>query len=79
MAFGMVNKQTIVNRFVFHTLHRNFTHLARITHKTTMKIKKFGRKIEKKQRSFCEQINYLITVNTYVLYNLHGNNTRLGV
>ena len=37
MELGMVNKLTIVNRFVVHTLHRNITHLAVITHKTTGK------------------------------------------
>ena len=28
MKFGMVNKSTTVNQFVFRTLNRNFTHLA---------------------------------------------------
>ena len=34
----MVNKLTIVNRFVLHALHRNFTLLTTITRKTTIKI-----------------------------------------
>ena len=28
MKFGVVNKSTILNKFVFHTLQRNITHLA---------------------------------------------------
>ena len=31
MKFGVVNKSTIVNKFVLHTLQRNITHLAVIT------------------------------------------------
>ena len=38
MKFGVVNKSTIVNRFVLHTLQRNITHLAVITHKTNIKL-----------------------------------------
>ena len=38
MKLGMLNKVTIVNRFVLHALHRNFTLLTTITHKTTIKI-----------------------------------------
>ena len=34
MKFGVVNKSTTVNRFFLHTLQRNITHLAVITHKT---------------------------------------------
>ena len=34
----MVNKLTIMNRFVLHTLQRNITHLAVITRKTNIKI-----------------------------------------
>ena len=33
MKFGVVNKSTTVNIFVLHTLQRNITHLAVITHK----------------------------------------------
>ena len=36
MKFGVVNKSTILNRFVFHTLQRNITHLAVITRKTNI-------------------------------------------
>ena len=38
MKFGVVNKSTIVNKFVFHTVHRNFTHLAVITRKTNIQL-----------------------------------------
>ena len=36
MKFGVVNKSTILNRFVLHTLQRNITHLAVITLKTNI-------------------------------------------
>ena len=35
MKFGMVNKSTTVNQFVFRTLNRNFTHLA-VTRETNL-------------------------------------------
>ena len=38
MKFGVVNKSTILNRFVLYTLQRNFTHLAIITRKTNIKL-----------------------------------------
>ena len=38
MKIGMVNKLTIMNRIVLHTLQRNITHLAVITRKTNIKI-----------------------------------------
>ena len=38
MNFGVVNKSTIVNRFVLHTLQRSITHLAVITRKTKIKL-----------------------------------------
>ena len=38
MKFGVVNKSIILNRFVFHTLQRNITHLAVITRKTKIKL-----------------------------------------
>ena len=38
MKFGVVNKSTILNRFVLHTLLRNITRLAVITRKTNKKI-----------------------------------------
>ena len=38
MKFGVVNKSTILNRFVPHTLQRNITHLAVITRKTNIKL-----------------------------------------
>ena len=38
MKFDVVNKSTILNRFVLHTLQRNITHLAVITRKTNTKL-----------------------------------------
>ena len=38
MKFGVVNKSTILNRFVLHTLQRNITHSAVITRKTNIKL-----------------------------------------
>ena len=38
MNFGVVNKSTILNRFVLHTLQRKITHLAVITRKTNIKL-----------------------------------------
>ena len=38
MQFGVVNKSSILNRFVLHTSHRNITHLAVITRKTNIKL-----------------------------------------
>ena len=38
MKFGVVNKSSTANRFVLHTLQRNITHLAVITHKTNIKL-----------------------------------------
>ena len=38
MKFGVVNKSTILNKFVLHTLQRNITHLAVITRKTNIKL-----------------------------------------
>ena len=38
MKFGVVNKSTIMNRFVLHTLQRNITRLAVITRKTNIKL-----------------------------------------
>ena len=54
MKIGMVNKLTIMNRFVLHTLQRNVTHLAVITRKTNIKlgILKGGGKVEKSQNIF---------------------------
>ena len=51
MKFGMVNKLTILNRFVLHTLQRNITRLAVITRKTRIKlgILKGGGELEKSQ------------------------------
>ena len=55
MKFGMVNKLTIMNRFVLHTLQRNITHLAVITRKTNIKIDilKGGGKVEKSRELAC--------------------------
>ena len=38
MKIGMMNKLTIMNRFVLHTLQRNDMHLVVITRKTNIKI-----------------------------------------
>ena len=38
MKFGVVNKSTILNRFVLHFLQRNITHLDVITRKTNIKL-----------------------------------------
>ena len=38
MKFGVVNKSTILDRIVFHTLQRNITHLAVITRITNIKL-----------------------------------------
>ena len=38
MKFGVVDKSTIVNKFVLHTVQRNITHLAVITRKTNIKL-----------------------------------------
>ena len=38
MQFGVVNKSTIRNRFILHTLQRNITHLAVTTRKTNIKL-----------------------------------------
>ena len=64
MKFGVVNKPTILNRFVLHTLQRNITHLAVITRKTNVKlgILKGGVKLKRAecfkpkmvQSNFCE-------------------------
>ena len=50
MKFGVVNKSTILNRFVLHTLQRNITHLAVITRKTNIRLgilKGGGEELEK--------------------------------
>ena len=39
MKFSVVNKSTILNRFVLHTLQRKNTHLAVITRKTNIRHK----------------------------------------
>ena len=60
MKFGVVNKSTILNRFVLHTLQRNITHLAVITRKTNIKlgILKGGGELEKSQHFFhlCQNV-----------------------
>ena len=38
MKFGVEKKLASVNRFVLHTLQRNITHLAVITHETNIKL-----------------------------------------
>ena len=53
MKFGMVNKSATVNRFVFHTLQRNITHLAVITRKTNIKLGILkGGELEKSHRFY---------------------------
>ena len=51
MKVDVVNKSTILNRFVLHTLQRNITRLAVIARKTNIKlgILKGGGKLEKSQ------------------------------
>ena len=56
MKLGVVNKSTILNRYVLHTLQRNITHLAVITCKTNIKFDilkgrtgKEPRKLQKRQ------------------------------
>ena len=65
MKFGVVNKSTILNRFVLHTLQRNITHLAVITRKTNIKLailKGGGGELEKSQALFrIGQIFFYIT------------------
>ena len=53
MKIGMVNKLTIMNRFVLHILQRNITHIAVITRKTNINIDilKGGGKVEKSRRN----------------------------
>ena len=51
MKFGVVNKSTIVNKFVLHTVQRNITHLAVITRKTKIKLGILkGGKLEKSRK-----------------------------
>ena len=38
MKLSVVNKSTIVNKFVLHTLQRKITHLAVIKRKTNIKV-----------------------------------------
>ena len=49
MKFGVVNKSTILKRFVFNTLQRDITHLAVIIRRTNIKlgILKKGGELEK--------------------------------
>ena len=64
MKFGVVNKSTIVNKFVLHTLQRNITHLAVITRKTNIKLGILKRgKLEKSRNN---------TFFTW-LCGIHGN------
>ena len=51
MKFGVVNKSTILNRLVLHTLQRNIPHLAVIARKTNiiLGILKGGGGLEKSQ------------------------------
>ena len=53
MKFGVVNKSTIVNKVVLHTVQRNITHLAVITHKTNIKLGILkGGGLEKRRESY---------------------------
>ena len=50
MKFGVMNKSTILNNFVLHSLQLNVTHLAVITRKTNKKTRyfeKIGGELEK--------------------------------
>ena len=53
MKFGVVNKSTIVNKFILHTVQRNITHLAVITRKTNKKTRYFERRGNWKRASVC--------------------------
>ena len=57
MKIGMVNKLTIMNRFVLHTLQHNITHLTVITLKTNINIDilKGGGGKSEKRAEFCTQ------------------------
>ena len=59
MKFGVVKKSTIVNKFVLHTLQRNITHLAVITHKTNIKLGVLKGGNWKKAQTFNVWINEL--------------------
>ena len=56
MKFGVVNKSTIVNKFVLHTVQRNITHLALITRKTNIKLGILRGGTGKEPKTFCAQI-----------------------
>ena len=84
MKFGVVNKSTNVNRFVFHTSQRNITHLAVITRKTNIKlgILKGGGKLEK-SRTFVGcgrkgRTNLLTVVSLFTMKKfLHYDNIQM--
>ena len=60
MKFGVVNKSTMLNRFVLHTLQRNITHLAAIARKSNIKLGILkGGKLEK-SRDFVTQETLLV-------------------
>ena len=51
MKLSVVNKSTILNRFVLHTLQRKITHLAVIKRKTNIKLGILkGGELEKSQK-----------------------------
>ena len=53
MKFGVVNKSTILNRFVPHSLQPNIMHLAVITRKTNIKLGILkGGELQKSLKSF---------------------------
>ena len=61
MKFGVVNKSTIVNKFVLHTVQRNITHLAVITRKTNIKLGILkGGELEKSKQVFFHQLRILL-------------------
>ena len=67
MKFGVVNKSTTVNRFVFHTLQRNITHLAVITRKTNIKLGILKGGGETGKEPFFVILHFLVRVKSKIL------------
>ena len=62
MKFCVVNKSTILNRFVLHTLQCTITHLAVITRKTNKKTRYFERgELDKSQKILCKLSGHTIS------------------
>ena len=71
----MVNKSTILNRFVLHTLQRNITHLAVITRRTNIRLGILKGGNWKRAKSSHKRINFVpcnksIMANKLLLNNL---------